>query len=414
MQVNGHGPNQLGQVEIVPDDKNGFVLQMTSVLRVSYKAGTPEQPFSVINLLLSPSVERPYMHNLKRLQLVSFAFRSSSPDFAMGTKPTEDAERAPLIAAGPNADAIYEIRLCAPDDIQAFAGSLLLPDFGYIPDHTDVLPHSSFSKGLRRIGNELDWRARARQKVNRRGGSNMWTIIIIGVLLFGLWAWAAHAQNQSNIASAKRQLSTVPGYEPALVQSLGYNKPSISIDPTSSRLAITLPGQQPKLFHFNQIISAEVEKNGRSLTKTNRGSQAAGAAVGAVLLGPAGLLLGGLTGSKRTEELIKQVSLKIYTNDLISPVTTINFLDSWTGFKADSLIVKQAAQSADEWYGRLRAILQRQQMFSSVETAHVPPPVPVSTVAETADAEARQQEIMRRIEHKRLRRVSQANLEPEA
>lgn len=234
----------------------------------------------------------------------------------------------------------------------------------------------------------------------------------MGGLLLGLFACAAHAQNQSNIASAKRQLSTVPGYQPALVQSTGYNKPSISIDPASSRLAITLPGQQPKVFHFNQIVSAEVEKNGRSLTKTNRGSQAAGAAVGAILLGPAGLLLGGLTGGKRTKELLKQVSLKIYTNDLITPVTTINFLDSWTGFKADSLVVKQAAQSADEWYGRLRAILQRQQMPSPVETAHVPSPVPAPSAAERAASDARQQELMQRMEHKRLRRI--ANLEPEA
>ncbi len=236
----------------------------------------------------------------------------------------------------------------------------------------------------------------------------MWTFTIVGVLLLVLGACAAHAQSQSNVATARRQLSTIPGYEPALVHSTGYNKPSISIDPTSSRLAITLPGQQTKVLHFSQIVSAEVETNGRSLTKTNRGSQAAGAAVGAVLLGPAGLLLGGLTGSKRTEELIKQVSLKLYTNDLISPVTTINFLDSWTGFKADSLVVKQAAQSADEWYGRLRAILQRQQMPSPVETAHVPAP----TAAERAASEARQQELMQRIEYKRLRRI--ANLKPEA
>jgi hypothetical protein len=61
------------------------------------------------------------------------------------------------------------------------------------------------------------------------------------------------------------------------------------------------------------------------MQKTNRGGQAVGAAVGAALLGPAGLLLGGLTGSKQNIEQVDKLSLKIYTNDLINPVHEIVF-----------------------------------------------------------------------------------------
>ncbi len=242
----------------------------------------------------------------------------------------------------------------------------------------------------------------------------MWTIIAVGLVLFALLIWAAHAQNESNVTTAKRELSKVGGYHPAVVQSLGYNKASISIDPDSSRLAITVPGKSRNVFHFSQIVSVEVEKNGRSLTKTNRGSQAAGAAVGAVLLGPAGLLLGGLTGSKRTEELVKQVSLKIYTNDLISPVIAVNFLDGWSGLKADSFAVKQAAQSADQWYGRILAILQTPQRPTLFETEPLKSAASVAPSDAPLKSDVQEQEMKMRIEHKRLRRTRQANLEQEA
>lgn len=98
----------------------------------------------------------------------------------------------------------------------------------------------------------------------------------------------------------------------------------------------------------------------------------------------------------------------------MTPITKISFLDSWTGFKADSLIVKSAAQQADAWYARLHAILHQQ-------SAAVPPaiasagaaPRPLPSPAEQAASELRRREIMDRIEYKRARRERQAGFVPE-
>lgn len=81
-----------------------------------------------------------------------------------------------------------------------------------------------------------------------------------------------------------------------------------------------------------------------------------GAAAGGILLGPAGLLLGGLSGSKRQEELLKKVSLKVFTNDLISPVEEIVFFDGGpNGMPADR--AKMFLDNLDQWHGRFQTIL---------------------------------------------------------
>lgn len=92
-----------------------------------------------------------------------------------------------------------------------------------------------------------------------------------------------------------------------------------------------------------------------------------------VLLGPVGLLLGGLTGSKRNEERVKRLSLKLFTSDLHTPVTEVIFFDHPQGVKPDSLLVKTAAQQLDEWHGRFRTILQGNERATSPQRSSPPP-----------------------------------------
>jgi hypothetical protein len=187
------------------------------------------------------------------------------------------------------------------------------------------------------------------------GEGRRWTVLglaIVVLLVIGVVVAASKSEAQKT-----GELRRIPGYNPGYSEDIGWGRPTISIDPDSQQFAIVRADQTPKVFRFDQLVAAEIERDGKSLTKTNRGSQVAGAAVGALLLGPAGLLLGGLTGSKRQEEKIKRLSLKLYTNDLREPVTEVPFYKDLVGQNADSFIIRNAAKRADEWYGRFQTIL---------------------------------------------------------
>lgn len=230
----------------------------------------------------------------------------------------------------------------------------------------------------------------------------------------------AGQQSATGIAKADQAFASIPNFRPTLTESTGWIKTTIAIDPASNQFAIAAPSSPPRVFRFADLVAVEIVRDGRSVSKSNRGSQVAGAAVGAVLLGPAGLLLGGLSGSKRNEETIKRLVLKIYTNDLMNPVVEFPFLNSWGGVNANSFLVKDAARRADAWYGRFQAILHGQAQARSLGPQHGAIGNETGVGGDLGDetptrqsSEDRTQAILARIEHRHGRRTNQARLEPE-
>jgi len=103
-----------------------------------------------------------------------------------------------------------------------------------------------------------------------------------------------------------------------------------------------------KQYPWSAIASVDLIRDGTSITSTNRGSQVMGAAVGEILLGPLGLLIGGVTGSKRTVQRVSQIGLKIIVDDRLTPIYSVDFLRvPGSGADPKNTLVKEAAQRAE-------------------------------------------------------------------
>lgn len=163
------------------------------------------------------------------------------------------------------------------------------------------------------------------------------------------------------------RLAAIPGFIPAASYVSPICKNAMAIDLQQQKVAIIEDtfrlkkfSTQPAIIDFNEIIAVEVVRDNASLTKFNRGSQLTGAAVGGMLLGPAGMLLGGLSGSRREETKVCRLSLKIYTTNIIDPVCEVFFLDM-PAPGADLKTASYFIQDMDQWYGRLRAVIETQK-----------------------------------------------------
>lgn len=80
----------------------------------------------------------------------------------------------------------------------------------------------------------------------------------------------------------------------------------MAVDDSSKQLCIIL-GHSIQLYDYKDIIESEVVIDGKSVTKTSRASQFVGTAIGGVLAGGVGAIIGGLSGSTSTKGKVKRI-----------------------------------------------------------------------------------------------------------
>ncbi|GGJ80501.1 hypothetical protein GGR02_003480 [Anoxybacillus voinovskiensis] len=125
-------------------------------------------------------------------------------------------------------------------------------------------------------------------------------------------------------------------------------------------------GIKSKTYSFSDIIESEIKIDNQSVKKTSRSSQLVGAAVGSVIAGGVGAVIGGLSGDKIKNEYIKNIDLCVKVNDFDTPLFKINFLsnvnevgiENKQGFKKSHKDVQIALRDVEYWHSVLNLIIK--------------------------------------------------------
>lgn len=137
--------------------------------------------------------------------------------------------------------------------------------------------------------------------------------------------------------------------------------------PTASGQAIGLAIRDDAIFvatkdqisryERTDIMEASVETDEATVSKVSRTSQAGGALAGAVIAGPVGAVIGGLSGSSRTSKAPpKDVRLRLVMDDTMRPIIDISFIEmTATGLTHGDLALREA----DEWLARLKSVIRQ-------------------------------------------------------
>jgi hypothetical protein len=112
---------------------------------------------------------------------------------------------------------------------------------------------------------------------------------------------------------------------------------------------------------FSGIVKAEVLKDGTQVASTNRGSQAVGAAVGAVAFGGVGAIIGGLSGSSTTSSGAKRLSIQITVDDASKPIHEVTFYETQRkkGGKRGEMFFDQGAQQVAAFSAHVEAAMRK-------------------------------------------------------
>lgn len=177
------------------------------------------------------------------------------------------------------------------------------------------------------------------------------SIIIIALLVLFIFSIIALNNQKKTREGVEVQLNRISEFTPQ--KTLIKNMKGISLDKDSRKICLIV-GDNFIVKSFEDIVEAQVVVDEDVVTKTSRGSQLAGAAVGTVLAGGVGAIIGGLSGKTSSTRKIKNVSLKLLINDLDIPVHEIFFLEL-TPY--GQTIPEVALKEADKWNDLLKVVI---------------------------------------------------------
>lgn len=189
-------------------------------------------------------------------------------------------------------------------------------------------------------------------------GSTLWLIIAIFAAL-AIFGFAQLAVSKHKKQDLRRLVDNQKGFNSShfLVKvPLSTTTPvGLAVDDSAQKICLIV-GNNLRVIGYGDLIESEVVVDGHSVTKTSRASQFIGTAVGAVLAGGVGAIIGGLSGTKSTKEKINGVSLKLIVNDTKNPIHLIDFFEMTS---TGSTVPKIALDEAKYWHDLLSVIIRQ-------------------------------------------------------
>lgn len=133
------------------------------------------------------------------------------------------------------------------------------------------------------------------------------------------------------------------------------------VDEQKKLWRITNLSKNSKIYKFSDILEYELIEDGNSITKGGVGS----AIVGGVLFGATGAVVGGVTGKKTTQDIVKRLEIKITMNNMEHPTEYIHFL--LLEQKRSSINYRAAIGSAEQVLSILALIVKDNELSRGIQ-----------------------------------------------
>jgi hypothetical protein len=183
-------------------------------------------------------------------------------------------------------------------------------------------------------------------------------LLFVGAIVMGL-VQGSHIRNAAK--RIENQIKQQPAFTASDLYVSRTSLTGLAIDNDRKEILL-VELDSTRLYRAGDIVGCEVLLDDIQMSYTNRGSQIAGAAVGGVLLGGIGAVVGGLTGSRRANNNIRKIALRITVDDFDRPnheITMAACLPSnKKGLSKDHPAVKKSLEAAQRWQARVAALMR--------------------------------------------------------
>lgn len=173
---------------------------------------------------------------------------------------------------------------------------------------------------------------------------------------------SAHDMNAKNQFEAKSAMKSAEFEEKKSFQSgIIY----VAINEQLSQLLISRPGGKAQILKPSDVYDMvlQVDEEVISKSSSGMGGSLVGAAVGGVLTGGAGAIVGAVAGNNAKHETksgIRSISIKMAVNSPDSPLVVLDFLNSDVTFEKSSMVAKHHMETANTWWALLTVFMRKE------------------------------------------------------
>lgn len=171
-------------------------------------------------------------------------------------------------------------------------------------------------------------------------------IVITAVILAAYWESQKKKERGEKLDFIA---SAIPNFNPSVTINGIGNQYKFMVDNVNKKICY-ITAATKTIIPFEKIISVDYSENGTTLSSKSTIRTIGGTLLGGALAGGAGAIVGGLSGSSKQVQKIKQVQVKIRLRDISNPTLVIMTFDAaimttkHDGVKADDMegyILKQ-------------------------------------------------------------------------
>jgi hypothetical protein len=114
-----------------------------------------------------------------------------------------------------------------------------------------------------------------------------------------------------------------------------------------------------QIIPIHKILESKIIENGETVTRTSRTSQVTGIAVGTLLAGGIGAIVGGLSGKTMSSKSIKEIQLELIIDDVNDPITRMQFYYDANGIKQNSDRYKTEYEKVYYWHKLIEVLMHQ-------------------------------------------------------
>ena len=180
------------------------------------------------------------------------------------------------------------------------------------------------------------------------------------ILLFVVYVFFAIIGGTGKAMKREREMkgkfNKIDDFSPSKKVVSVYGHSGIAIDEGRRKVCLVKYGKsgvEADVLSYRDILSSEIFEEGKTVTKTSRSSQIAGALIGGLALGGVGAVIGGLSGKKTSSKEITEIELRLVVNRIENPIHDVRLIDM---------------EQARQWHGLMEVIIRSADLEDQVKS----------------------------------------------